>query len=118
MRKALVLASMLALAAPAAQAAPPGVIGWGCSVAGTAAVTAAVVINAQTLTNVVSGAVVAPLSPALLYGGLGAILVSSVCALGYHVVPVFVAPAPMPVPVFPATGGGRVAQLTPQALEP
>ncbi|WP_146208655.1 hypothetical protein [Azospirillum sp. TSO22-1] len=114
MRKALVLASMLALASPTAQAAPSGMIGWGCSLAGTAAVTAAVVINAQTLGSVVSGAAVAPLSPALLYGGLGAIMVSSVCALGYHVVPVFVSPSsPAPVPVFPATGGRRVAQLDP-----
>ncbi|HYH39516.1 MAG TPA: hypothetical protein VD860_14930 [Azospirillum sp.] len=115
MRKALVLASMLALATPAAQAAPSGLIGWGCSVAGTAAVTAAVVINAQTLGSVVSGAAAVPLSPALLYGGLGAIMVSSVCALGYHVVPVLApsGPAPAPVPVFPATGGARVAQLEP-----
>lgn len=115
MHKALLLAASITLATPAAQAAPSGVIGWGCSMVGTAAITAAVVMNAQTLTGVVSGAAVAPLSPALLYGGLTAIMVSSVCAFGYHVVPVLVpaGAAPLPAPGLPAPGRSRIAQLDP-----
>jgi hypothetical protein len=120
MRKSLFLMAVLALAplgaGPAVaqtQAGQQSMVGWGCSVASTAAVAAAVAINAQSLSSVVSGAVVVPLNPAVLYGGLTAIMVSSVCALGYHVVPVFTSPAPAPAPGAPLTASGRIAQVPP-----
>ena len=118
MRKAFVLSAVLALApmtATPAQAAPGNIVALGCSVASTAAIAAAVAINAQTVTNMVSSSAVVSLSPALLYGGLTAIMVSSVCALGYHVAPVLTpaAPAPgsVPVPARPMTAGNRIAQV-------
>ncbi|WP_448190723.1 hypothetical protein [Azospirillum sp. sgz301742] len=83
---------------------------WGCAVVGTAALTAAVVINSQSLVNVVSGAVVSPINPAVLYGGLTAIVLSSVCALGYHVVPVFTSFGGAPAPTVPAATSERYAE--------
>lgn len=125
MRKAFTLAVVLSLAsatvalpvsgakAQTSQATSPsgGTVAWGCAAVSTAAVTAAVVINSQTLVNVASGAMVAPISPALLYGGLAAIVASSFCALGYHVVPVFVSfGGGAPAPTVPAPAGGRYAE--------
>ena len=116
MRKALILVATLAFAsagaAPAAAQTSPagGTVAWGCAAVSTAAVAAAVVINTQTLVNVASGAVVAPLSPALLYGGLAAIVASSFCALGYQVVPVFVSFGSAPAPALPATASERYAE--------
>jgi len=125
MRKAFTLAVVLALASTAAvlpvsaaealtsQATSQagGTVARGCAVVGTAAIAAAVVINTQTLVNVASGVVVAPLSPALLYGGLAAIVASSFCALGYQVVPVFVTFGSAPEPALPATAGERYAEV-------
>ena len=115
MRKALILAALLAAAPlPAARAEPAGLVAWGCAVASTAGLGAAVVINTQSLVNVVSGAVVSPINPLVLYGGLSAIAVSSLCALGYHVVPVVAGPgAPVPAPAAPAPrmNASRVAEL-------
>jgi len=120
MRKALVLSAVLAFAplgAAPARAAPSDLVALGCSVASTAAIAAAVAINARTLSGVVSGAAVVPFSPALMYGGLTAIMVSSVCALGYAVAPVVApdspAPVPVPVPIRPLTAGSGVAQAVP-----
>lgn len=122
MRKALLLVVMLALAlvgaGPAAAQTSAvqngrqgGTLAWGCAAVSTVAVAAAVVINSQTLVNVASGAMVAPISPALLYGGLGAIVASSFCALGYHVVPVFVSfGGGAPAPAVPAAAGDRYAE--------